>query len=147
MAGEGVEDLVVHLEKSLDISNMEQGIKLVGTALVNKTLNKWGVRNILRSSWQRWGEIEIKWVKENTFVIKVNDESTAAKIINQVPWAVMKQNFSVKRWPLELALEEIDMQRISFWIQIRGVPPFLSSEANIRRLASKIGKVQSVEDP
>ncbi|KAM3003562.1 hypothetical protein FF2_033908 [Malus domestica] len=147
MAGEGVEDLVVHLKKSLDISNMEQGIKLVGTALVNKTLNKWGVRNILRSSWQRWGEIEIKWVKENTFVIKVNDESTTAKIIDQVPWAVMKQNFSVKRWPLELALEEIDMQRISFWIQIRGVPPFLSSEANIRRLASKIGKVQSVEDP
>ncbi|KAM0956247.1 hypothetical protein ACFX2A_025041 [Malus domestica] len=147
MAGEGVDDLVVHLEKSLDISNMEQGIKLVGMALVSKTLNKWGIRNILRSSWQRWGEIEIKWVKENTFVIKVKDESTAAKIIDQVPWAVMKQNFVVKRWPSEIALEEIDMQRISFWIQIRGVPPFLSSEANIKRLASKIGKVQIVEDP
>ncbi|KAM2163455.1 hypothetical protein ACFX1Q_041140 [Malus domestica] len=147
MAGEGVDDLVVHLEKSLDISTMEQGIKLVGMALVSKTLNKWGIRNILRSSWQRWGEIEIKWVKENTFVIKVKDESTAAKIIDQVPWAVMKQNFVVKRWPSELALEEIDMQRISFWIQIRGVPPFLSSEANIKQLASKIGKVQIVEDP
>ncbi|XP_050121457.1 uncharacterized protein LOC126599164 [Malus sylvestris] len=132
MAGDGVDDLVVHLEKSMDLSTMEQGIKLVGTALVNKTLNKWGVRNILKSAWQRWGDIKIKWVKDHTFVIKVNDEITAAKIIDQVPWAVMKQNFSVKRWPLELALEEIDLHTISFWIQIRGVPPSLSSKANIR---------------
>ncbi|KAB2623872.1 hypothetical protein D8674_037825 [Pyrus ussuriensis x Pyrus communis] len=136
MAGKAVEDLVVHLEKSMDLSNMEQGIKLVGTALVNKTLNKWG----------GIGEIEIKWVKDKTFIIIVNDESTTAKIIDQVPWAVMKQNFSVKRWPKELALEEIDMNKISFWIQIRGVPPYLSTEENIKRLASKIGEVKAMED-
>ncbi|KAM2550640.1 hypothetical protein TB1_014846 [Malus domestica] len=50
MAGDGVDDLVVHLEKSMDLSTVEQGIKLVGTALVSKTLNKWGVRNILKSA-------------------------------------------------------------------------------------------------
>ncbi|RXI08917.1 hypothetical protein DVH24_023061 [Malus domestica] len=82
MAGAEVEELVVHLEKSMDLSNMEQGIKLVGTALANKTLNKWGVRNILRYSWNEMGEVEIKWVKDNTFIITVNDESTAAKIID-----------------------------------------------------------------
>lgn len=42
MAGAEVEELVLHLEKKLELSTMEQrtGIKLVGTALVNKTLNK-----------------------------------------------------------------------------------------------------------
>ena len=126
---------------------MEQGIKLVGTILANKTLNKWGVRNILISCWKEIGEAEIKWVKHNTFIITINGESTAAKIIDQVPWTVMKQNFSVKRWPHELALEEINMNIISFWIQIRGVPPYLGFEKNVRRLASKIGEVQAVEDP
>lgn len=40
MAGAEVEELVVHLEKSIDLSNMEQGIKLVGTVLAKKILHK-----------------------------------------------------------------------------------------------------------
>lgn len=41
MAQPEVEDLVVHLEESLELSSMEQGVKLVGAVLVNKSLNKW----------------------------------------------------------------------------------------------------------
>lgn len=32
------------------------------------------------------------------------DDSTATQIFNQVPWAVMKQHFSIQRWPPVLAL-------------------------------------------
>ncbi|KAM1306920.1 hypothetical protein TB2_009159 [Malus domestica] len=109
-----VDDLVVHLEQSLDLTTMERGIKLVGAALTNKTLNKWGIRNILRLAWKDLGDAEVKWVHENTFIITVHDESTAVRILNQVPWAVMKQNFSIKRWPPELALEEIQMELVPF---------------------------------
>lgn len=42
------------------------------------------------------GEVELKWVRDNTFIIIVQDESIAAKILNQVLWVVMKQKFSVK---------------------------------------------------
>ncbi|KAM2791036.1 hypothetical protein PS2_002864 [Malus domestica] len=66
MARPDVEELVVHLEQSMDLSSMEHGVKLV-----------------------------------------VQDEDMATKILAQVPWAVMKQNFSVKKWPPELALEEV----------------------------------------
>ena len=147
MAEVEVEELVVQLEKNMDLSSMERGIKLVGKVLVDKNLNKWGVRNILRSSWKELGEVEIKWVKDNTFIITVKDESSAAQIANRTPWAVMKQNFSVKRWDQELALEEIDMNIVSFWIQIRGVPPYLHSEENAQRLASKIAVFEEFEDP
>lgn len=147
MAGAEIEELVVHLERNLELSTMEQGIKLLGNVMANKTLTKWGVRIILKSSWKEWGEIDIKWVKANTLIVTVQDESTAAKILDQVPWAVMKQNFAVKRWPQELALEEVNMVAISFWIQIRGVPPNLSSKRSVRYLASKIGEVEDMEDP
>ena len=119
----------------------------MGYVLINKTLNKWGTRNILRSSWKEMGMIDINWVKDNTFIIIVQDESTTLKILDQVPWGVMKKNFSVKTWPQELALEEINMEMVLFWIQIRGVPPYLSSEKNLRCLASNIGKVEEIEDP
>lgn len=73
MAETEVKDLMVHLEQNMDLSTMEQGIKLVGTSLAHKTLNKWSVRNILKASWKELGEIEIKWVKCNTFIITVQD--------------------------------------------------------------------------
>lgn len=59
----------------------------------------------------------------------------------------MKQNFSVKKWPHELALEEVNVDVVTFWIQIRGVLLNLSSEENVRCLACKIGQMEEVEDP
>lgn len=98
---------MVHLEKPMDLGTKEQGIKLAKAELVHRNLNKWGVQNILRSSWKELGEVEVKWVRENIYIIFVPDESVAGKILSQVPWAVMKQNFSIHRWLQELALEEI----------------------------------------
>ncbi|KAM1028065.1 hypothetical protein FF1_040725 [Malus domestica] len=66
MAQEEVEDLVVHLEDS-----MEHGIHLIGAVLVDKTLNKQGIRNVLRSSLRELGDIQIKWVRDNTFIMTV----------------------------------------------------------------------------
>ncbi|KAM1044464.1 hypothetical protein EV2_036592 [Malus domestica] len=93
------------------------------------------------------GEIEVKWVRDNTFIITVQDESTATKILNQVPWVVMKQNFSVKRWSQELALMEVKVETILFWVQIRGVLLFLILEANVRRLATEIKEFMEFKDP
>lgn len=56
MAQTEVEYLVVHLEGSLEISSMENGVKLIGDVLADQQLNKWGVKNILRSSWREYGE-------------------------------------------------------------------------------------------
>ncbi|KAM0987808.1 hypothetical protein ACFX13_012069 [Malus domestica] len=85
MAQQGVEELVVQLDKAMDLSTVETGIKLVGSVLADKPLNRWGVRNILRAAWKSYGDIEIKWVKDNTFIISVPDERVAGKILDQVP--------------------------------------------------------------
>ena len=85
MASQEVEEMVVHLEQTLDLSPMEHRVRLVGAALVGRKLNKWGIRNILRSVWKEFGEVDIKWVRDNTFVITVQDECVASKILAQVP--------------------------------------------------------------
>lgn len=45
------------------------------------------------------GEVQITWVKDNTFIILVPDESSARNILTQVPWAVMKKTFRSKDGP------------------------------------------------
>ncbi|KAM1324467.1 hypothetical protein ACFX2H_045312 [Malus domestica] len=120
MENPGVEELVVHLDRSLDLSTMEIGVKLVGMALTQKPLNRWGIRNILNSVWKDLGEVGIKWVRENVFIISVPDQSVAKKILAQVSWAVMKKNFVVKAWPPDLALEEVDMKTMEDPAKARG---------------------------
>ncbi|KAM1247963.1 hypothetical protein TB2_043970 [Malus domestica] len=146
MEQQEVEDLAVQLELNMELSSMAQGVTLVGAALVNRPLNRWGVRNILRASWKDLGEIEVKWVRDNLYIISVPDESVATRIVSQVPWAVMKQNFSLCRWPVELALEEVQVELLPFWVQIRGLPLGLTSERNVRRLVRDVGTFMELED-
>lgn len=80
MVNQEIKELVVHLDRSMELVSMKNGIKLVGKALVNRNLNKLDVRNILRATWKELGDIEIKWVRENTFIITVPDENTVTKI-------------------------------------------------------------------
>lgn len=39
------------------------------------------------------------------------------------------------------------MELIPLWVQIRGVPLYLSTEPNMRRLAKEIGELVELEDP
>ncbi|KAM1255768.1 hypothetical protein FF1_029977 [Malus domestica] len=55
-----VKDIVIHLEESMELTSMESGIRLIRAVLADKTLNKWGIRNVLRSSWREFGDIQIK---------------------------------------------------------------------------------------
>lgn len=83
MAQQNVDELVVQLEGVIKLTSMERGIKMNGTVLVDQPLNKWGV--ILRSAWKDLGEIQVNWVKDNTYIIIVKDEELASRILSQVP--------------------------------------------------------------
>ncbi|XP_050147523.1 uncharacterized protein LOC126622870 [Malus sylvestris] len=58
----------------------------------------------------------------------------------------MSQNLSVKRWPQELALEEVMLRKVPFWIHMKGVLLHLSTEVNAKKLASHMGEVIEIEE-
>lgn len=84
------------------------------------------------------GEIQINWVKDNTYIITVRDEEIASRILNQVSWTAMKQNVSVKRWPLDLSLEEIPVYLVPFWVQMNRISLNLRMEENVKKLATEV---------
>ncbi|PQP99326.1 uncharacterized protein Pyn_18501 [Prunus yedoensis var. nudiflora] len=140
------DELVEHLEEALGISNLEDGPKLVGAVIAQKLPNKGAIKNILKAAWKNYGETRIVWVMENRFAITVSDENMADKIINNGPWSVMKCCFAVKRWPPTLAIEEVQMDHVPHWIQIRGIPLNLCHEENMIKVGSKAGEVIEFED-
>ncbi|BFG23567.1 hypothetical protein CerSpe_098410 [Prunus speciosa] len=141
------EELVEHLEESLGISNLEEGPKLVGAVIAQKLPNKGAIKNILKAAWKNYGETKIAWVRDNLFAITVTDEGMANKILENGPWSVMKCCFAVKRWPPAKAIEEVDMDLVPHWVQIRGIPLNLSHEENMIKLGEKAGAVMEYENP
>lgn len=51
------------------------------------------------------------------------------------------------RWVPELSIHEVNFTFCPFWIQMHGVPLEGFSLTNARKIASKVGKVDEVEDP
>lgn len=48
-------------------------------------LNKWRVRNILKSAWKVFRDLQINWVQDNSYVVVVRDENVVTHILDQVP--------------------------------------------------------------
>ncbi|PKI35497.1 hypothetical protein CRG98_044120 [Punica granatum] len=60
-------------------------------------------------------------------------------------WSVQGAHMMITQWDKGLSLEEIKFETITFWIQIRGIPPELLSKTNIIRLAEKARKVLEID--
>lgn len=106
MEREEVDELVLHLEDSLDLTNISTGIQLIGCIIASKVPNIGSIKNILRKGWSNFGEVKISHVNENIFSIVAENEAFVGKIVEASPWSVMRHCFSVKYWPSDMAMED-----------------------------------------
>ncbi|XP_050379552.1 uncharacterized protein LOC126796881 [Argentina anserina] len=86
-------------------------------------------------------------VKKNTYSITVGSEKLATKLLDDGPWDVRGQCFSVHHWPRSLSLEKMETMRATYWIQAHGIPPDMMKVVNGRKLGNMIGSVMDVENP
>ncbi|BFG34430.1 hypothetical protein CerSpe_207040 [Prunus speciosa] len=71
----------------------------------------------------------------------------ADKLVNNGPWQVMKQCFSMRRWPPTLAIEEIQVKHVAFWVQVRGIPLNLCHKENMVKIGDRIGEIIEYKNP
>ncbi|PQP97764.1 uncharacterized protein Pyn_30461 [Prunus yedoensis var. nudiflora] len=147
MADTRAEDLVIRLEESLGISNLESGPKLAGAIIADKIPNRGAIKTILQNAWAIYGEAKISHIKGNLFTVVVQDEGMADQIISDGPWSVMGFCFNAQRWPSNLAIEELPLHKVAYWIQAHGIPLNLLTAGNALEIGEKLGEVKEVEDP
>lgn len=140
-------DLVIRLEESLGLSNLESGPKLAGAIIAGKIPNRGAIKTILQNAWAIYGEAKISHIKDNLFTVVVQDEGMADLIINDGPWSVMGFCFNVQRWPSNMAIEELQLHKVAYWIQAHGIPLNLLTAGNAIEIGEKLGEVKEVEDP
>ncbi|CAL9006127.1 unnamed protein product, partial [Prunus brigantina] len=71
----------------------------------------------------------------------------AVKNILRSAWKDFGEARITWRWPGDLAIEEVNVGLVPFWVQIRGVPLNLCTEENIEKLGDKAGEVLEYDCP
>lgn len=114
MAEARTDDLVIRLEESLEILNLESGPKLAGAIIAGKISNRGAIKTILQNVWAMFGETKSSYINDNLFTVMVQDEGMAEQIINEGPWSVMGFCFNVQCWPNNMAIEELPLHKVAY---------------------------------
>lgn len=120
---------------------------LVGKIISEKALNRKTVRDMIIKSWGNPRGTYIIDLSTNTFLFNFSEPATPRRIMAEAPWNILGSLLCLHRWTPEFTLHEIEFTHSLFWIQIHGVPLEGISKENARRIASKAGEVEEVEDP
>lgn len=120
---------------------------LVGKIISDKDLNRKTVRGMITKSWGNPRGMYILDLNTNTYLFNFSEPVTPRRIMAEAPWNILGSLLCLHRWTPEFTLHEIDFSYSPFWIQIHGVPLEGISKENARKIASKIGEVEVVEDP
>ncbi|KAI5352438.1 hypothetical protein L3X38_005329 [Prunus dulcis] len=64
----------------------------------------------------------------------------ADQIINEGPWSVTGFCFNVQRWPSNMAIEELPLHKVAYWIQAHGIPLNLLTAGNALEIGEKPGE-------
>lgn len=142
-----LEDLSIELESELEVSESVSGIQLLGILISDVEPGVGGVKSALQGMWHNLGQIRITRAKKNVFTVTVGDERAARRLIDGAPWNIKGSCFSVRHWPANLSIDEINPHRATYWIQAHGLSRQLLNVRNGHKIGGMIGTVLEVEDP
>lgn len=141
-----LENLTVHFDDEPDLCRPDCGTQLLGFLISESVIGVNCVKAILQSLWQNLGQIRITGAKRNVYTITVASDRIAQRLVNGSPWNVKNHCFTVRIWPSHLSIDEIDLNRTTYWIQAHGIPQHQLKVENGWKLGRMIGNVVDVED-
>lgn len=129
-------------------SNIEYSLRaLVGKIISHKVYNKKAIRNIMFKTWEQYKGLKITDMGENKFLFTFPSVSNTEEVLSRGPWFVMNQIISLKRWDEGIRFDDIDFDRVPFWIQIHGLAKKEMNPENTTILLGKVGEILEVDDP
>ncbi|TQD84424.1 hypothetical protein C1H46_030007 [Malus baccata] len=78
------------------------------------------------------GVVRVLRAKENIYIIIVGEENVARKLLEGNPWFIKDYSFLVKLWPSYHFLDDIEADRVVYWIQAYGIPKNYYTMKNAR---------------
>ena len=119
---------------------------LAAKFLTRRVLNVEAVARTLTPLWRTNHGFTIRDMNKNRLVFVFEDEADRERVLMGEPWAYDKHLIVLKRIEEEEAIEDVEFNRISFWVQIHGLPVRRMNPEVATTLVSPMGKVEKLAD-
>lgn len=142
-----LDEATILLEEETENQDFAGQLTLVGKIITDKVLNKGAIRNILIKAWGYPTGLQVSDAGFNKFIFTFNTREAAQEVMCKTPWYVMNKLVSLQWWKPEVAITEINFDKVQFWIQLQGLPLEFISMKNAGKILVQIGEIIEIEDP
>jgi len=118
---------------------------LLGQLLSPKPMNSQTVKDTLQHAWKFALPLSFAVVGHHKYLFGISNQEHVQTILDQGPWNVRGSLLLLKPWSPDLALDEVNLNLCSFWVQVHGLPGQNMAAVNAVIIAQRLGKVLAVD--
>ena len=132
-------------EVEIQTPEIETGPILVGKFYTKRWVNLESVARVLKLAWKTKENFEVSDLGENKalFLFKMMDDLD--KVLLQGPWSYDKYLLILHKLQAEESARKVRLDRVSFWIQIHGLPTMSQTKEIGMRIGETLGLVEKMD--
>ena len=95
----------------------------------------------LKPLWRARNEFQIREVGDHTLLFVFETETDAKRVLDQEPWSFDKHLILLQRYDYSIPVKQLRFTKITFWVQIHGLPLRLLDPETAIELGETLGEV------
>lgn len=117
----------------------EESDRYVRKIIPQKPIKMNVIHSVLDQAWTRFSVVKISETAPGILEFVFGKDEDIIKIIDMSPWAINGHILSIKRWDPYVGLNEVEFNKVTFWVQIHDLGYEKLSTSNARKVGNKIG--------
>ncbi|KAL3655744.1 hypothetical protein CASFOL_000140 [Castilleja foliolosa] len=116
----------------------ENECTIIARILSPKPLNMNAFKAMTINAWNPSQKPDTNLLENNTMVFIFHNKTDMEKVLNN-SWTFRDYQIIITKWPAEKSLHEIDLTKITFWIQASGIPVAYINSSTAKIIGDAVG--------
>lgn len=74
------------------------------------------LKSAMSRAWNLMNDLEVQELRTNVFLFSFQKEGDKRKVLRGLPWSVSIKHIVIKKWPTDMALEDLELNKTSLWV-------------------------------
>ncbi|XP_019170448.1 PREDICTED: uncharacterized protein LOC109166019 [Ipomoea nil] len=119
--------------------------RLVGRFLTDRPINFDHMQQVLASVWRPVMGMQVEALTEELFLFRFPHPKDLQRVIDDGPWSFENHTLVCERVPPESRPEDVDLDTVTFWVQIHGLPAMYASPDFLTRIGDYLGSFVAID--
>ncbi|KAL3622061.1 hypothetical protein CASFOL_034257 [Castilleja foliolosa] len=135
-----LEDMIIqNPQTETQNENIDKEYAIIARIIAPKPLNMNAFKTTILKAWNNTSKVQTNLLGDNKMAFIFAEKRDMEKVMNQA-WTFRDHQLVTVRWPPDKAHNEIELNRIRFWVHIFGIPVAFVNQGNAEAMGNELGK-------